>query len=188
MSENTSLDDQPRGDAHKVYEDISVLLEKENPYGNTGVRIFLDRARIAGWLQRVNSSDPVSTCTDKLQPSEDEQCFNWNFPWPEAPDDLAADQPFVGTQPNTYRVCKAILIPMEYRRDRDGALIRAVILCGIGGSGGHRDGPHGYPENPVDPPVPDPQDPFDQGFLTTERTDPGDRRSRPQRFPTRERP
>lgn len=136
-----------KGDAATKYEQITEFIKALNPYGeevvafpslefeNTAQRVDLANLHgrgidVAGWLRHSHSEDPMSSSDMEMMLANKDQCFYWNFRFP---DDPAGADPKGGDM-KALQITKAIRIPFIYRRG-DQKLLLGHIVIGYEGAG-----------------------------------------------------
>jgi hypothetical protein len=92
---------------------------------------------VAGWLRKKHAGDPSESSDERMTLAEKQQCFYWDFRFPDDPEpnDLDGGDPPKGGRMLNVQVTKAMRIPFVYRQAGTGQLLLGHILVGYEGAG-----------------------------------------------------
>jgi hypothetical protein len=135
------------------YNTLATFIRSMNPYGEQ-VIAFPDLAlagdaeitnltalreergiEVAGWLRAAHAADPVESSDMDMTLENKQECFYWDFRFPDDPTPVDGVVPKGGESRN-LQITKAIRIPFVYRHANDGRLLLGHLVIGYEGAGG----------------------------------------------------
>jgi hypothetical protein len=135
------------------YNALATFIRTMNPYGEQ-VIAFPDLAlagaaeitdltvlreergiEVAGWLRKSHAGIPMESSDADMTLADKQQCFYWDFRFPDDPTPVDGVVPKGGASRN-LQITKAIRIPFVYRQSTSGKLLLGHMLIGYEGAGG----------------------------------------------------
>lgn len=139
--------------ANDNYYKLSEFIQAMNPYGGQAILFpdlefasSIDRTdietlqqklgiQVAGWLRRSYAQKPKSSSDEEMNVAERQQCFYWDFRYPDDPETKDAHGNIQhGGEMLNVQITKALRIPFIYRRE-DKTLLLGHLLIGYEGAG-----------------------------------------------------
>jgi hypothetical protein len=141
------------GAAGSRYNTIATFIRGMNPYGEQ-VIAFPDLAlsgaaettnltalreergvEVAGWLRKAHAADPVESSDMDMTLENKQECFYWDFRFPDDPTPVNGVVPKGGESKN-LQITKAVRIPFIYRHESTGKMLLGHLVIGYEGAGG----------------------------------------------------
>jgi hypothetical protein len=135
------------------YNVLATFIRDMNPYGEQ-VIAFPDLAlagaseatnlavlreergiEVAGWLRKAHASEPVESSDMNMTLENKQECFYWDFRFPDDPSPIDGVVPKGGESRN-LQITKAIRIPFVYRHASTGKMLLGHLVIGYEGAGG----------------------------------------------------
>jgi hypothetical protein len=135
------------------YNVLATFIRAMNPYGEQ-VIAFPDLAlagaaettdlttlreergiEVAGWLRMAHAAAPVESSDMDMTLEDKQECFYWDFRFPDDPTPVDGVVPKGGESRN-LQITKAVRIPFVYRQATTGKLLLGHLLIGYEGAGG----------------------------------------------------